>query len=154
MNIQVDLGNIWEMLSAIGTIGAVIVSLYLAQKNDMQKVNVSFDWGYVFSDDEAPTEIATITVTNVGNPPVTINQVGLKHSKSSDRRMALVRSNDVFDNKLPVKLESSETKTFGLAAENFRKLFLKNEPSHKIAYAYAQTTTGRFFYSKKKYRIV
>lgn len=154
MNIQVDLGNIWEMLSAIGTIGAVVVSLYLARKNDMQKVDVVFNKAYLIPKEQDQTEYATITVTNVGNPPVTIIEVGLTHSKLSDHRWVFVCSYSVFENKLPVKLESSETKTFGTAVEIFRKLFVKDEPSHNKAYAYVKTTTGRVFYSKKKYKIV
>lgn len=30
MEISIDLGNIWEMLSAVGTLGAVIISLWLS----------------------------------------------------------------------------------------------------------------------------
>lgn len=30
MEIAIDLGNLWEMLSAIGTLGAVIISLWLS----------------------------------------------------------------------------------------------------------------------------
>lgn len=30
MEVSIDLGNIWEMLSAIGTLGAVIISLWLS----------------------------------------------------------------------------------------------------------------------------
>lgn len=30
MNINIDLGNLWEMLSALGTIGAIFVSLWMA----------------------------------------------------------------------------------------------------------------------------
>lgn len=154
MNIHVDLGNLWEMLSAVGTIGAVVVSLYLARKNDMQKVSVVFESAYRISDEQDRTEYATITATNIGNPPVTIIEIGLKRSKLSDRSMPLLCSYGVFKNKLPLKIESGETSIFGNAAENFRKSFIENELSHNKAYAYAKTTTGRVFYSKEKYRIV
>lgn len=45
VSIAIDLGNVWEMLSAIGTIGAVIVSLYLAFRESRSnlKVRVSID---------------------------------------------------------------------------------------------------------------
>ncbi|MER2226115.1 MAG: hypothetical protein ABS916_03580 [Carnobacterium sp.] len=45
MNVNINLGSVWEMLSAIGTIGAVIVSLFLAfreSKPDL-KVRVSIE---------------------------------------------------------------------------------------------------------------
>lgn len=41
MEVIIDLGNIWESLSAIGTIGAVVVSLYLSRKDSINKVRVS-----------------------------------------------------------------------------------------------------------------
>lgn len=41
MEINIDLGNIWEMLSAIGTISAVVVSLWLARRSE--KVNLKLD---------------------------------------------------------------------------------------------------------------
>lgn len=41
MNISIDLGNLWEMLSAIGTIAAVIVSLILALKEKNRHIVVT-----------------------------------------------------------------------------------------------------------------
>lgn len=41
MNISIDLGNLWEMLSAIGTIAAVVVSLILALKEKDKRIVVT-----------------------------------------------------------------------------------------------------------------
>ncbi|CRH18078.1 putative Predicted protein [Carnobacterium maltaromaticum] len=43
ININLDLGNLWEMLGAIGTIGAVIVSLYFSLKSNKKTFDVIFD---------------------------------------------------------------------------------------------------------------
>lgn len=40
INIDLDLGNLWEMLSSVGTIAAVIVSLWLAKRES--KIRVKF----------------------------------------------------------------------------------------------------------------
>lgn len=40
MNINIDLGNLWEMLSAVGTIGAVILSLVLALREKNRHITV------------------------------------------------------------------------------------------------------------------
>lgn len=40
MNVTIDLGNVWEMLSAVGTIVAVIVSLFLAFRESKPNLNV------------------------------------------------------------------------------------------------------------------
>ncbi|ENZ5632730.1 hypothetical protein ACQ63C_000569 [Enterococcus hirae] len=40
MNINIDLGNLWEMLSAVGTVGAVILSLVLALREKNRHITV------------------------------------------------------------------------------------------------------------------
>lgn len=40
IDISIDLGNVWEMLSAVGTIGAVVVSLWLAKRES--KIRADF----------------------------------------------------------------------------------------------------------------
>lgn len=34
MNFSIDLGNLWEMLSALGTVGVVVISLWLARRTE------------------------------------------------------------------------------------------------------------------------
>ena len=46
----IDLGNVWEALSAIGTIAVVIVSLYLARRDYRKKLEVDYWTSYkIFS---------------------------------------------------------------------------------------------------------
>lgn len=40
IDLQIDLGNIWEMLSAVGTMLAVIISLVLAFRESRKKISV------------------------------------------------------------------------------------------------------------------
>lgn len=48
ININIDLGNAWEMLSAIGTVGAVITSLVLAFKENKPNINATISIGNKF----------------------------------------------------------------------------------------------------------
>lgn len=45
-NITYDLGNIWDMLSGIGTVGAVMISLILAFRDSRPKMNAQLSIGY------------------------------------------------------------------------------------------------------------
>lgn len=40
MNLNIELGNVWEMLSAVGTLSAVIVSLFLAFRESKPDLKV------------------------------------------------------------------------------------------------------------------
>lgn len=39
MDIVIDFGNIWDMLSAIGTVGAVMFSLWIVKKMKEENLN-------------------------------------------------------------------------------------------------------------------
>lgn len=41
MSLNVDLGNIWDMLSAIGTVGAVVISLVLSFREKRESIKVA-----------------------------------------------------------------------------------------------------------------
>ena len=45
----INLGNIWDMLSAIGTIAAVVVSLYLAHKESGKHLKIIGGYDVSFS---------------------------------------------------------------------------------------------------------
>lgn len=43
MDISIDLGNVWDMLSAVGTVGAVILSLWILRIENKKKINILID---------------------------------------------------------------------------------------------------------------
>lgn len=49
VDLQIDLGNVWEMLSAVGTIMAVIISLILAFRDSRKKLHVELTTDMHFS---------------------------------------------------------------------------------------------------------
>lgn len=74
MNIIIDLGNIWEMLSAIGTIGAVVLSLWLSRRNELPRLYVHYCMNYS-SDLVEKTHI--FEIVNIGTIPTTVIDEGL-----------------------------------------------------------------------------
>ena len=70
MNINVDFGNIWDALSAIGTVGAVVLSLIFAyvKKKKAIKVNPTHDtfFGDLASLVISKSEYEQITITDFG----------------------------------------------------------------------------------------
>ncbi|MFW2072624.1 hypothetical protein ACG9Y7_04075 [Acinetobacter gerneri] len=79
----------WSMigtwLASIGTIAAVITSLYLARKNDKINLLVTSDivflFGYSKNYEEDSDKYINIEIVNNGNKPVTIQNVGWQMTK-------------------------------------------------------------------------
>jgi len=46
-NITINLGNIWDALSAIGTIGATIVALWLGLRKPRKQLDIVCVWDYI-----------------------------------------------------------------------------------------------------------
>lgn len=52
MKLILDLGNLWDMLSALGTIGAVVLSLWLARRTGKPNLYI-----YYCMDDDSETDL-------------------------------------------------------------------------------------------------
>jgi|GEM_PF-2115341 len=106
--------SFWSMvgtwLASIGTIAAVITSLYLARKNDKVNLiitsNLIFLVGYIreYNDDD---HYVCIDVTNKGNKPVTIQNIAWKISKKKSFIVPL-NPNPITDT-LPKMINYGET---------------------------------------------
>ncbi|WP_413487009.1 hypothetical protein [Carnobacterium maltaromaticum] len=51
ININIEFGNLWEVLTAIGTIGAVVVSLYFSLKSNKKEISVILGKDIRFQDE-------------------------------------------------------------------------------------------------------
>lgn len=95
MKVIIDLGNIWEALSAIGTIGAVVVSLYLSRKDSINKIRVSTQ--VIIPVGSLDKKIYTnVTITNVGRQEVIITQIGVTHSRYAKKEICLYNKHGGF----------------------------------------------------------
>ncbi|RSI41593.1 hypothetical protein [Streptococcus sanguinis] len=148
MKVIIDLGNIWEALSAIGTIGAVVVSLYLLRRDSINKVRVSTQAALLIGSLDKKV-YTNVTVTNVGRQEVVITQVGVTHSKCAKRKFAFMKSIGIFNNTLPTNLKTGEFNNFGCVEEELKQQFIQNRLSGKKAYGYAIDSLGKIYFSKK-----
>ncbi|EMC52195.1 hypothetical protein LGX01_04220 [Streptococcus mutans] len=148
MKVIIDLGNIWEALSAIGTIGAVVVSLYLSRKDSINKIRVSTQ--VTIPVGSLDKKIYTnVTITNVGRQEVIITQVGVTHSRYAKKKFAFITNMGIFNNMLPSYLKTGEFADFGYIQENLRQQFINKHLSGKKAYGYAIDSLGKIYFSKK-----
>lgn len=78
MAVTIDFGNFWEMLSALGTLGAVIVSLYLSMNKRKPKFHISF---YTETNMTANESEVIFEIVNVWDVPAKIIDEGVTTSK-------------------------------------------------------------------------
>ncbi|HFI0351458.1 hypothetical protein HO543_08265 [Streptococcus suis] len=148
MKIVIDFGNIWKALSAIGTDGAVMVSLYLARRDTVNKVKVASS--FVMSMNPLDKTVYTnITVTNVGRQEVIITEVGITHAKLSKKRFAFISHIGIFQNNIPVNLKSGDFNNFGCAEKDLKDSLHEKSLSGKNLYGYAVDSLGKVYFSKK-----
>ncbi len=72
-SITVDFGNIWDALSAIGTVSATIIALWLAFDGRKKKLSASFIWAGV------EEYQAKLLVSNPSSKIIVINTISLKY---------------------------------------------------------------------------
>lgn len=78
MTVNINIGNFWEMLSALGTIGAVIVSLYLSVSKGKPKFYISSSTKHNSSINELEE---VFEIVNVGEVPAKVLLFGFTTSK-------------------------------------------------------------------------
>lgn len=83
MDIVIDFGNIWDMLSAIGTVGAVVFSLWIVKKDERRKLKLSVNGidqsMMVFHSSFEKTYIETVSFEcfNYSKFPIVVSSIGV-----------------------------------------------------------------------------
>ncbi|MCL2113603.1 MAG: hypothetical protein FWH31_06575 [Streptococcaceae bacterium] len=149
----IELGNIWEALSAIGTIAVVIVSLHLARRDYRKKLEIDYWTSYeVFSGDNI--SLWCIDVVNTGAVPIKIYEIGICKKrllrKSAKKTMAFSsRDLEQESAKLPILLMPQEDATYFVMKDEcligLKKLGFKNQNLQ----IYAKDTTGKYYFARR-----
>lgn len=80
MSIIINFGNFWEMLSAIGTVGAVVISLWLSSRNERPQLYIHY---CIECADEGVPETYIFEIINIGRVPTTLLYEGISmHSRN------------------------------------------------------------------------
>lgn len=148
----IDLGNVWEALSAIGTIAVVIVSLYLARRDYRKKLEVDYWTSYkIFSGEKI--SLWSIDLVNIGSVPVKIYEVGLYQKSWLRKRrkkkiFMMPRDFEYESAKLPILLNPQEDATYFIAKNEWITKIKELGINQRKIGLYARDTTGKYYYRK------
>lgn len=168
INIDLDLGNVWEMLSAVGTIAAVIVSLWLARRESRIRINYhieGFDEPMNITSGSLDnfTRIISFEFYNLGNYQISITSIRaiflkkranyfLKYLYPKKLRNRTKITEQIFLNDstlgqysiLPLKVEAKSKSTFFFLYDKFIKS-LPNNSNQYILFV-AKDSMGNEYY--------
>lgn len=152
MNIIIDLGNVWDALSALGTIGAVGLSLWLATRDEKVDFSVSLSSALGIRDnsiDNLPYLI--IESLNKSKFPLTIEEVGFCIDKKDAKKLTVIDHSYLIEgsDKIPQKVEPLETAKYVFEQDKVIELAKKNWGENIEIRAYVRDTTKKTHYSKK-----
>ncbi|MCZ8465841.1 hypothetical protein O8I67_02065 [Streptococcus uberis] len=164
-SININFGNIWDALSAIGTIGAVIVSLWLALPNKFQlgkiilqgvdeplhlvtsnsvKRYIGFDF-INNSDFEYEINSVNILIDPKISPKNSLKKNKLKYKS---KYKILVTNNMESVGKLPLKINPKDIGNIYYNYDIFFNELIEKCNNQEILFC-LRTNTGKYFYSKK-----
>ncbi|KKW72735.1 isopentenyl-diphosphate delta-isomerase, type 2, fni [Lactococcus cremoris] len=152
MNIIIDLGNVWDALSALGTIGAVGLSLWLATRDEKVDFSVSLSSASGIRDnsrDNLPYLI--IESLNKSKFPLTIEEVGFCIDKKDAKKLTVIDQSYLIEgsDKIPQKVEPLETAKYVFEQDKVIELAKKIWGENIEIRAYVRDTTKKTHYSKK-----
>jgi hypothetical protein len=152
MNIIIDLGNVWDALSALGTIGAVGLSLWLATRDEKVDFSVSLSSALGIRDnsiDNLPYLI--IESLNKSKFPLTIEEVGFCIDKKDAKKLTVIDHSYLIEgsDKIPKKVEPLETAKYVFEQDKVIELAKKIWGENIEIRAYVRDTTKKTHYSKK-----
>lgn len=157
------MGTIADWVSGIGTLIAVIVTLYFSTRDNRKRLSVSGSWSYVVYNggNLSSDGLITVEAVNLGKIPVHISNVGLIKRKRPKRltrilekccpksfvKMQFIEFSELSSDTTPTVIDAQESKTF---RGNMTSTELRNHKhtSRKMR-LYVEDSTGRFYYSKK-----
>ena len=152
------MGTIADWVSGIGTLIAVIVTLYFSTRDNRKRLKVSVTWSYLLyaNGDASGGGTIAIDAVNLGKIPVHIKSVGLMKRKipkyfsgifpKSLLKLQLMNFYD-FSDKPPTVVGGQESKSFTTTTTSNQ--LKDNDYISKKMRAYIQDSTGKFYYSKK-----
>jgi hypothetical protein len=140
-------------IAGLGTLSAVIVALYFSRRVEKVRLKVHVGLREVILGDGSPFQRHLgISVTNLGERPVTINSVGWAVGKRKQRRFALQPVSGPHTNQWPIELAHGKSANFMvsfLAIPNWPREFATgfvkdlSDKSLKTLVAQVHTSVGQ-----------
>ena len=142
--------NIWNVITSISTLSAIIVSLYLAnrEKKIIRKLHISQQFSDYYSKGEA---YLIVTIENVGNVPIILYSCGRKDDNSNEINQDI--QDYLVDKEEYIMIKPNEAKIltykcFTSIPLNEQSKFMYKQKSYKLlkkAKFRAQDTLGHFY---------
>ena len=143
-----DIGKITDWISAIGTLGAVIVALYLARRERKPRAKVNAKFSYLVYDTgvyRIPCSVS-VEIVNVGLAPIYLKECTFKIGKN--RRMIFQDGNHIVDK----MLSPGELYSHSIQYEPIRKHFLERNIKKYKTQAFFIDGRGRKYKTKIIFR--
>lgn len=104
-------------LSAIGTLSAVVISLYLATKDRRIALRVDASLKTLIQTGARSQDFATISVVNVGRREATITGIGWKIGLIRKTNLFQVPGAPLYSTRLPSKLHDGESASYFMSVQ-------------------------------------
>lgn len=140
-------------VAGLGSFAAVIVALYLSRRVEKVRLKIHVGLRVVIIGDGSPFQKhIAISVTNLGERPVTINSVGWAVGRRRKRRVAMQPVSGPHTNQYPIELAHAKSANFMvsfLATPNWLKEFANgfvkdlSDKSLKTLVAQVHTSVGQ-----------
>ena len=152
MNININFGNFWDALSAIGTTSAVIVSLWLAKREEKNIFSVKMSWALGITRDNsiADPTFLTIDVFNKSKYSLTIEEVGFVRRKNGNK-LAITNSNNFIEGSSGLNFKTDpKGAAMYILEEDYIREKVHQEWGDKVKIrAYIRDSSGKKHYSKR-----
>lgn len=100
-------------VSGLGALAAVCLSLWLVNRTERVRIRASAGIRLLFEGDGTPAERhVCISVTNIGDRPVTVNTVGWRIGGWRKRRFCIQTVGGKYSNQFPIELAHGKSASF------------------------------------------
>ena len=151
MKVVYDLGNIADWLSAIGTVGAVVVALYLANREKKPKAKVSCTVDYAVDTfggmSEEPVQVS-VKIVNRGSVPIYLSECSIQVSKRNKARLLFPDGSNHLDKKM---LNPGEPYEHTFNYQMVKAGFMNKGINNFVTYAYFKDAQDKSYKGKIRF---
>ena len=142
-----DLGSLADWIVAFGTLSAVIVALYLANRDRKPRAVINSSVSYALSGpDISPYPLRlNISIVNIGTVPIHLKECSLQLSKRSKEKLVFFTGNPHMVDKL---LGPGEHYEHSLPYDNLRRFYLDRGKRKLTTYGFFEDGRGKKYKTK------
>lgn len=142
-----DLGSLADWVVAFGTVSAVIVALYLANRDRKPRAVITSSVSYPVTGPELSPYPLTLnlSIVNIGSIPIHLKECSLQLSKRPKKKLAFLTGNPHIVDKL---LVPGEHYVHSLPYDNLRGFYLDRGKNKLTTYGFFEDGRGKRYKTK------